>query len=1082
MGSGVLIDAQFKLVLTCQHIVQDEPRAVIFFPVSHNGKEIGDPQHYLDEYESKGKLGCKAKVVYTVTGKDLALLQLEDALPEGVLAVQVSPETAQGGQGVLSIGVSGVHLQKNRAVGVLWRNAPGTVRRAPQRETFKTRADQLIDASIVETTSETNPEDSGGPVVNERGELIAVVSVFVVGERSVTKNIDASEADVMVRTFIKKEYGKEWLAGPLQPGVRQAPDVTALLQRLTDPNPQTRLRSIRKLGELAVEAKSAIPRLVPLLKDSDPDISRAVHVALDLIGTPTKFDLDVLYQALKDKHDGTRVYAARMLASDKEMITRDGFPSVLVAADHDKPDVQENAVLALGNYVNGWRDSLPTLMKLRRSDETDRKVKQNVRKATQNLTNAMTAQDVPEYVRFFKQLLDDRKASVRQLAAEVLTYYISQDYRDLLPILLTVLKDEDEDVRRETLTALTEPKKLNAVPKENVSALLEALRDEHREIRQHAYLAIGKFLPDERRAMPHLIAALIDKDPKVRDYAVADVHKFGLDAQEAVPALLAALRIPDTSTTSRRLIVETLALVGQHPQMVVALLVALEDKDADIGKRAENALVKLKVKQEDVPALIEGLQNQRSEFVRANAADALGRIGPEAAAAVPALIIAAKDKELPVRIRAIRTLGLIGPEARSCVKVLAEILRERLPDAPGTAALRSQTGPGIDAVEIGKRTLKSAVWIVVRTSGGASLGSGSLIDLPQRLVLTNHHVVSSGGDVRVFFPSYDQNHELITATSTYLQQESKLGLQGKVLDTDPARDLALIALDQLPEGVLHLPLASRSPQPNEHLYSIGASRALDGALWRSITGQVSLVRDNEFDYPTGQHVRARLVETTSPTNPGDSGGPMVNDRGEQVAVVSGRQIDQQLVGWGIDITEVHAFLNAVSQRRGLNLTTSTHSSREPLTGSVSELRQNVVTALSRMGPDAKDAVPVLRAGLGDKDGTLRNIAIAALGEIGPNAKQALDDLVQELQKVDGRVEVVDTLAKIGSDADSVDRLINKLSYPQKEIRLGVVQALGKIGPPARKAKIELSRISKGDKNKEVRAAAQDALQRVQAKP
>ncbi len=71
----------------------------------------------------------------------------------------------------------------------------------------------------------------------------------------------------------------------------------------------------------------------------------------------------------------------------------------------------------------------------------------------------------------------------------------------------------------------------------------------------------------------------------------------------------------------------------------------------------------LVVAQEDissrVQALIEDLKDPKS-YVRTRAAQALGRIGPDA---VPALIEALKDLEPRVRYGAAQALGRIGPDS-----------------------------------------------------------------------------------------------------------------------------------------------------------------------------------------------------------------------------------------------------------------------------------------------------------------------------------------------------------------------------------------------------------------------------------
>ena len=74
-----------------------------------------------------------------------------------------------------------------------------------------------------------------------------------------------------------------------------------------------------------------------------------------------------------------------------------------------------------------------------------------------------------------------------------------------------------------------------------------------------------------------------------------------------------------------------------------------------------------------MPAPIEVSKVEEKE-VRQTAAGALGKIGPEAKAAVPDLSKALKDEDKYVRQTAVRALGDIGPEARDAVPALIEAL------------------------------------------------------------------------------------------------------------------------------------------------------------------------------------------------------------------------------------------------------------------------------------------------------------------------------------------------------------------------------------------------------------------------
>lgn len=62
--------------------------------------------------------------------------------------------------------------------------------------------------------------------------------------------------------------------------------------------------------------------------------------------------------------------------------------------------------------------------------------------------------------------------------------------------------------------------------------------------------------------------------------------------------------------------------------------------------------------------------------LRKAAAEALGRIGPQAAEAVPALTAAVRDREWAVREAAVVALGLIGSKARRAADALGKALRD----------------------------------------------------------------------------------------------------------------------------------------------------------------------------------------------------------------------------------------------------------------------------------------------------------------------------------------------------------------------------------------------------------------------
>ena len=142
-----------------------------------------------------------------------------------------------------------------------------------------------------------------------------------------------------------------------------------------------------------------------------------------------------------------------------------------------------------------------------------------------------------------------------------------------------------------------------------------------------------------------------------------------------------------------------------------------------------------------------------------------------------------------------------------------------------------------------------------------------------------------------------------------------------------------------------------------------------------------------------------------------------------------------------------------------------------------ELRSNIAQALVRIGPDAKESVPALSQMLRQKDSEARKCAATVLAAIGPEGNQAATDLIDAFEDRSVIDPVSDALASIGKPAVPV--LIKALTDRRPNVRLGVVVALGKVGPNAQPAVLALSRRVTEDRHSEIRSAARISLRRIQ---
>lgn len=179
----------------------------------------------------------------------------------------------------------------------------------------------------------------------------------------------------------------------------------------------------------------------------------------------------------------------------------------------------------------------------------------------------------------------------------------------------------------------------------------------------------GQEMADGRKGLAELISSLGDEDEVVRLDSAYALGSFG---PPAVPALLEAL--DDTRQEGSNPAAFALAAVGDPA--VPALIEALEHEDKTIRACAAYALGNIPPNG-DSSQVVETLTralSDRCEWVRRNAAEALGAIGqptPETVAALGKLL---SDELGWIRENATRALAKIGPDAGAAVPALAAAL------------------------------------------------------------------------------------------------------------------------------------------------------------------------------------------------------------------------------------------------------------------------------------------------------------------------------------------------------------------------------------------------------------------------
>jgi putative serine protease PepD len=181
--------------------------------------------------------------------------------------------------------------------------------------------------------------------------------------------------------------------------------------------------------------------------------------------------------------------------------------------------------------------------------------------------------------------------------------------------------------------------------------------------------------------------------------------------------------------------------------------------------------------------------------------------------------------------------------------------------APPPRLPRSSSGPvrggSGDLSDVAARILPSVVSVQVRQGFSGGTGSGFVIDRTGH-ILTNNHVVASGGTVKVVL----QSGRRIPAT---------------IVGRDATTDLAVLKVAN-PAGLEPLNLGrSADAAVGDPVLAVGSPLGLSGTVTSGIVS--ALNREVRLGSERGT-----ALQTDAAINPGNSGGPLVNARGEVIGV------------------------------------------------------------------------------------------------------------------------------------------------------------------------------------------------------
>ncbi|MBQ4528352.1 MAG: trypsin-like peptidase domain-containing protein [Clostridia bacterium] len=169
--------------------------------------------------------------------------------------------------------------------------------------------------------------------------------------------------------------------------------------------------------------------------------------------------------------------------------------------------------------------------------------------------------------------------------------------------------------------------------------------------------------------------------------------------------------------------------------------------------------------------------------------------------------------------------------------------------------------------------------VVVYTDTG--VGSGFYVD--ENLIITNAHVVEDNKSVTV---------NLYDGTS----------VKGKVTESDSSRDLALIEVD---ESQTPLSFSTAELTVGQEVYAIGAPKDIPYTMTKGIISALDrVISDNNY------------IQIDASVNSGNSGGPLVNEAGEVIGVITLKAVDAEGIGFAITTADVSEFIKKCEESDG----------------------------------------------------------------------------------------------------------------------------------------------------------------------
>ena len=521
---------------------------------------------------------------------------------------------------------------------------------------------------------------------------------------------------------------REGLAYALAHIGKEVPEAVlpALQERLDSSSWVSRWVAASTCGLLGEKAFALVPKVRQLAKYDDGDVRKVASQSLSDLNKVMTVQAPSMaeWQGYLDLSSAqARADAANALGKlGKEAAVAIPQLTKLLGDDREVAGgalVRDAAVKALGDMGSKAASFVPEMFK-----ELERK---STRSFREGLAYALAhiGKEVPEAVLPALQERLDSSSWVSRWVAASTCGLLGEKAFALVPKVRQLAKYDDGDVRKVASQSLSDLNKVMTVQAPSMAEWQGYLDLSSAQARADAANALGKLGKEAAVAIPQLTKLLGDDrevagGTLVRDAAVKALGDMGSKAASFVPemfkelqrkstrsfreglayalahigkevpeAVLPALqeRLDSSSWVSRWVAASTCGLLGEKAFALVPKVrqLAKYDDDGDVRKVASQSLSDLnKVMTVQAPSMAEwqGYLDLSSAQARADAANALGKLGKEAAAAIPQLTkLLGDDREVAggtlVRDAAVKALGDMGSKAASFVPEMFKELQRK---------------------------------------------------------------------------------------------------------------------------------------------------------------------------------------------------------------------------------------------------------------------------------------------------------------------------------------------------------------------------------------------------------------------